>query len=234
MKLFKLDDKGKLIKVEKIDFDSKEIYVVDEQDLLNVWIGCETTLIRRKAMDKLKNNIEKKRGNEIKILLMEENKEYGSFLAIMDDLKQGNTTPRILEERTELKLEKPKEDRWMEHIEKYRECSPDKQEFIQKRADEQFSNCGTIKKNISKELKAKVSIIAYYISQEKYEYSELCWMLAERLMRQQPRATIEEIRLKSEQIFKSSITYDEVCWLIAQMDVLGKEKYIKDTKISFL
>ena len=122
----------------------------------------------------------------------------------------------------------------MEQIELYREWSPDKKEMIQKKADEKFSQFDINDEDISEILKPRISLTAYYISQEKYEYNELCWMLAERIMRQYPKASIEDIRLKSEEIFRSSASYDEICWLIAQMDVLGKEKYIKNTKISFL
>jgi len=234
MKLFKLDANGKLIKLYKLAFYSEEIYVVDEQEIVTIWIGSQTAPEKRESANLLKLKIEKERGNDTKILVMEEQKEYGTFLAIMENLRTGNIPKTYHVDRTELRLEKPEMEKWMEQIEKYREWSPDKQEIIQKKAEEQFSQFGSKEGDLTEDLKTKISIVAYYISQEKYDYNELCWMLAERIMRQQPRASIEEIRLKSEQIFQSSSTYDEICWLIAEMDVLGKEKYLKDTKISFL
>ncbi|MHA1724449.1 MAG: hypothetical protein ACTSXH_06355 [Promethearchaeota archaeon] len=235
MRLFKLGDKKELIEINKIPFDSGEIYVVDDDDdIVNIWIGSKSTSEKRDFAKKYKEKLEQERGKEIRILIMEENQEYGTFLAIMDDLKGDNAVIRISQKLKEFKLKKPETIKWMEEIEKYREWSSYKKEEIQKRAEEQFSQFGEMNDELTENLKTKISIVAYYIAQEKYEYSELCWMLAERIVRQQPMASIENIRLKSDEIFKSSTSYDELCWLIAQMDVLGKAKYIKDTKISFI
>jgi len=234
LRFLKLDDKGELRDIKQIPFDSNEIYVVDDDEIVNIWIGSNNSSEKRVLAERYKEKLEKERGKEIRILIMEENQEYGTFLAIMDDLKEDNAVERIIKKRYEFKLKKPDTKKWMEEIEKYREWSPDKKEEIQKKAEEQFSQFGDMGDLLTDDLKTKISIVAYYIAQEKYEYSELCWMLAERIARQQPMASIENIRLKSEEIFKSSTSYDELCWLIAQMDVLGKAKYIKDTKVSFI
>jgi len=79
-------------------------------------------------------------------------------------------------------------------------------------------------------LEEDIRLAAYFLSREGFNYDELCWLLAEKIiMAQQGRKDVSDndIKLKSEEIFKTSCTYDELCWLNAEMDILILKKYIE-------
>jgi hypothetical protein len=63
---------------------------------------------------------------------------------------------------------------------------------------------------------------AYYLSLKEFTYDQLCWILAEKIQKMSlDMPSIEDIRVKAEQVFNSSCTYDELCWLNAEIDILS-------------
>jgi hypothetical protein len=84
---------------------------------------------------------------------------------------------------------------------------------------------GEVKKSVNKPLdvESQIRTTAYYLSQKKLSYNDLCWILAEKQLNilKAGRGSIskEEIKKKSEEIFKKSIKYDDLCWFIAKIDV---------------
>ena len=79
-----------------------------------------------------------------------------------------------------------------------------------------------------------VKVGAYYLSKEGYDYNELCWILAEKIMKESLKMpSIEDIRLKAEQVFASSCTYDELCWLNAEIDILRRYFFEEKTPSFF-
>ena len=77
-------------------------------------------------------------------------------------------------------------------------------------------------------LENQIREVAYYLSLDNYSYNDLCWMLAEKILKYTVRmASIEDTKKKAEQVFRSSCTYDELCWLNADMDLLIRKEYLK-------
>ncbi|MFW9877633.1 MAG: hypothetical protein ACFFG0_31490 [Candidatus Thorarchaeota archaeon] len=69
---------------------------------------------------------------------------------------------------------------------------------------------------------------AYYLSLKGFTYDQLCWILAEKIQKMTlDMPSIEDIRVKAEQVFNSSCTYDELCWLNAEMDILTRKSYLE-------
>lgn len=72
---------------------------------------------------------------------------------------------------------------------------------------------------------------AYFLSLDKYSYNDLCWMLAEKIQKMSlEMPSIEDIKRKAEEVFRSSCSYDELCWLNAEMDLLIKKSYLLEKK----
>ena len=88
------------------------------------------------------------------------------------------------------------------------------------------------------DLEEKIRLEAYYISEKKLSYNDLCWSLAEKLIKNQgdERNTIESIKKKGEEIFNQHNSADEVCWQIAKLTIVGMTDEsnhldsLKDTK----
>ncbi|GAG81001.1 unnamed protein product, partial [marine sediment metagenome] len=77
------------------------------------------------------------------------------------------------------------------------------------------------------DLKTYVKEAAYFLSLNKYSYNDLCWMLAEKIQKMSINLpSIEDIKKKAEEVFRSSCSYDELCWLNAEMDFLIKKSFL--------
>ncbi|MHA2181887.1 MAG: hypothetical protein ACXAAH_10725 [Promethearchaeota archaeon] len=84
------------------------------------------------------------------------------------------------------------------------------------------------------DLKTYVREAAYYLSLKKYTYDELCWLLSEKIQKINLKLpSIEDIKQKAEQVFKSGCTYDELCWLNAEMDFLINKSFLEKDPNSF-
>lgn len=84
------------------------------------------------------------------------------------------------------------------------------------------------------DLKTFVKEAAYFLSLNKYSYNDLCWMLAEKIQKMSINLpTIEDIKKKAEEVFRSSCSYDELCWLNAEMDFLIKKSFLEEKNDKF-
>ena len=78
------------------------------------------------------------------------------------------------------------------------------------------------------DLSTYVKEAAYYLSLKKYTYDELCWLLSEKIQKISLRLpSLEDIKQKAEEVFKSGCTYDELCWLNSEMDFLIKKSFLE-------
>ena len=234
MQLYKVNDNGDLIKTDKLNFLDGDVYAVDDEKTVFIWVGLNTSQNKKDATATLARKLENERGNEVKILIMKQGREYGSFLAMMDDLKKGLLPGITAERRPELELEKPSEP-------------IESETYIIPKSDEENELeinikgwLGQLKKHRKLEsdipipeheevgLETQIREAAYYLSLDNYSYNDLCWMLAEKILKYTVRmASIEDTKKKAEQVFSSSCTYDELCWLNAEMDLLIKKEYLK-------
>ncbi|KKK44383.1 MAG: hypothetical protein Lokiarch_18770 [Candidatus Lokiarchaeum sp. GC14_75] len=73
------------------------------------------------------------------------------------------------------------------------------------------------------DLEEKIRLEAYYISEKNLSYNDLCWSLAEKLIKNQgnERNTIDSIKKKGEEIFNQHNSSDELCWQIAKYTIVG-------------
>lgn len=234
MQLYNVDDKGDLIKIGKLDFIDTDVYVVDDNKTIFIWVGLNVSQDKKDISADIARKLEKERGKETKILIMKQGLEYGSFLVMMDDLKKGLLPGVTIERRPELELQKPSKSmeseaplkpkdeavsavdknvkEWLDQLKNHRKLEPIETTFEQ----EDFG------------LEHQIREAAYYLSLENYSYNDLCWMLAEKILKYTVRmASIEDTKKKAEQVFRSSCTYDELCWLNAEMDLLIKKEYLK-------
>lgn len=84
------------------------------------------------------------------------------------------------------------------------------------------------------DLKTFVKEAAYFLSLNKYTYNDLCWMLAEKIQKMSlDLPSIEDIKKKAEEVFRSSCSYDELCWLNAEMDFLIKKSFLDNDDSKF-
>ena len=97
------------------------------------------------------------------------------------------------------------------------------QQLKEHRRNEQEKIPSEPKKKSDEELKEMIQVGAYFLSHNQLSYIELCWMLAEKqliIQKGDENVTENEIRKKSEEVFRSSCTYDELCWLISELNIL--------------
>ena len=108
MKFFSINEKGDLIELNKLDFDNNQnVYLIDDdkKNTVFIWVGLDVPQYRKEITAAWARKFDKDRGGSCKILIMKQNREYGSFLAMMPELKKG----LIPERRPELILEVPTE-----------------------------------------------------------------------------------------------------------------------------
>ncbi len=199
MNLYNIGARGGLKKVSKIAFANDGVYLIDDMKTIYLWFGKDIPENRRQLSEKKANELNKVRENPAIIQLINQDKEFGAFLAIKDLLHQGLT--KDAERRSELELQYEDAMELMELVELGFEA----------------------------DLEAEITISAHDISKEEKSYKELCRELAEiQLSIMKPKnPTQAEIKKKAKEIFDSSSTYEELCWLIAELRNLQEKETFK-------
>ncbi len=224
MRLFSIGDKGELIKVDKLHFEENDVYLVDDEvnNTIYIWVGLEVPQSKKDITADIARRIDKERGGSIKMLIMKQKREYGSFLAMMHNLKKGLIPGKTIERRPEFVFKIlperiksvglngiPKEReinvetrilQWLDQIQAHRKIeSPKKTENL---AD-------TIKfvkfEETMLKLKAKSEIQA-----EKAPEPQL--------IEKEPEITPFKIQIREAAYYFSlkGYTYDELCWILAE------------------
>ncbi|TFG20957.1 MAG: hypothetical protein EU533_05745, partial [Promethearchaeota archaeon] len=199
-----------------------EIYIIDDIEKNNVymWVGLNSSDKKKDHATEFAREIESEQSDEIKILTMKQDREYGSFLAMMKDLKNGLIPGKNVDRRPELKLNIKN---------KIFEKDPDL-----RLSEEHQQHDEDLEAVEIHNLEAQIQEAAYFIYLKNYTYDELCWFLAEKIeMATLGMPSLEDIRKKAEKLFQSSITYDELCWLNGEIDVLTSIGLIEKRKIRF-
>ncbi|MFW9873445.1 MAG: hypothetical protein ACFFG0_10100 [Candidatus Thorarchaeota archaeon] len=276
MRLYKITEKGELIKLDRLSFDENDVYLVDDEkkNTIYIWVGLKVPQEKKDITADIARKLDKERGGSTKILIMKEKREYGSFLAMMHNLEKGLIPGETIERRPEFVFEVPPERietvkldgtpeereikaetriiKWFQQIKEHRK-SEVKQEieetqkavkFVRiERTPADLETTDTIlvkkitpKKEVIKEVeepdfKSQIREAAYYLSLDKYSYNDLCWMLSEKIQKMSLEIpSIEDIKRKAEEVFRSSCSYDELCWLNAEMDLLIRKSYLEEKK----
>ncbi|MFX1477347.1 MAG: hypothetical protein ACFFCI_04375 [Promethearchaeota archaeon] len=287
MQLYNISSKGELIKINRLEFQENDVYLVDdeEKNTIFIWVGLHVPQAKKDITADIARKIDKERGGSTKILIMKQKREYGSFLAMMHNLEKGLIPGKTVQRRPEFVLEAPPEEiesvgldgkpemreltvearitKWLQQINDHRihkqvtvpkEASatikfikfehPDKKEMKVKPQPLVTFEKEIVKDTFKEELieekeevdfETQIREAAYYLSLKGFTYDQLCWILAEKIQNMTlDMPSIEDIRVKAEQVFNSSCTYDELCWLNAEMDILTKKSYLEKEKKGFL
>jgi hypothetical protein len=107
MKLLTINEKGDLIELDKLEFDNQSVYLIDDtkKNTVFIWVGLDVLQYKKDITAAWARKFDKDRGGACKILIMKQDREYGSFLSMMDELKKG----LIPSDRPELLLKEPTE-----------------------------------------------------------------------------------------------------------------------------
>ncbi len=198
--LYNVAENGALRKTTAVDFnDSSRVYLIDENKVIYLWQGKKASKKKKDLSLKKANLLNQSRDNIAKVQIIQQNNEFGGFLAIMDVLKGGGIKTEAVEKRPELELE----------IEDTKEL---------------------IEAGIEPDLIAEINLAAYELAQKNKGYKGLCRELAKlqlSITKGEKKMTDNEIKKKTEEIFKSSSTYEEVCWLISELKILSGKDFFK-------
>ena len=233
MQLFNISDKGELIKIDKLNFEEDDVYLVDdeEKNTIYIWVGLKVPQTKKDITADIARTLDKERGGSAKILIMKQKREYGSFLAMMHNLKKGLIPGKTIERRPEFVFEMPPESirsvgldgtpeereikietrigQWLQQIKDYRRVEPQKK--LQETSD-------------------AVKFIKFEESPDKVEVngkSELEARLKQTEERRKPEP--EVVELKSEEpdlktqvkeaayyLSLDRYSYNELCWMLAE------------------
>ncbi|MFX1308616.1 MAG: hypothetical protein ACFE8C_02885, partial [Promethearchaeota archaeon] len=107
MQLFNISDKGELLNINRLNFEENDVYLVDdeEKNTIFIWVGLEVPQSKKDITADIARKIDKERGGSAKILIMKQKREYGSFLAMMHNLKKGRIPGKTIERRPEFVFE---------------------------------------------------------------------------------------------------------------------------------
>ncbi len=73
---------------------------------------------------------------------------------------------------------------------------------------------------------SKIKEDANFLCEQKLNYEDLCWMLAEIQLKYNKgydNVSENEIKIKAEELKRSSLKNDEICWKIAELNHLASE-----------
>lgn len=202
MILYSVYENGSLHKINNVDFSNTKVYLIDDFKTIYLWHGSNSSKRKRDFSKKRADSLNSKRKTPAKIQIINQNKEFGAFLAIMDILKKGLDDETSIEKRDELELEI--EDT-LELVESGLEMDLEAEITL---AAHKLSTEKVPYEKLSRQLAA----------------------LQLTLLKGNKKPTEAEITKKTKEILKSSSTYEELCWLISELDILIKKKHLADTK----
>lgn len=193
MILYSVGVRGGLKKINKANFQEDEVYLVDDSKTMYLWFGSNITKKRKEISINKTNLINDKKETAANILIIDQNKEYGAFLAIKDVLMKGDIKKQSLERRPELEIQFEETLELMEAG-----LSPDLEAKITIAAHK-LSKKNLPYKNLC-QLLAEMQLD---------------------LTKGPNKASKSDVQKKTQEIFESSSTYEEICWLIAQLNVIA-------------
>jgi hypothetical protein len=154
MKIYSVNEKGDLLELSNLNFSTGDVYLVDDDRTIYLWFGQDIGLNQQDLTVKKARVLNKKRGGRAKLLLMNQGREYGAFLAMMDDLKEGLREDHTIERRPELEMEIPTETieviteeipeekggvvEWLQQLETHRTDTPDKELDDESRVEDEL------------------------------------------------------------------------------------------------
>ncbi|MFX1435480.1 MAG: hypothetical protein ACFFB1_17060, partial [Promethearchaeota archaeon] len=85
MLLYNVAENGALRKTSIVNFnDSSRVYLIDEEKIIYLWQGNKASKKKKDLSLKRAQLLNKSRDDTAKIQIIQQNSEFGGFLAIMD------------------------------------------------------------------------------------------------------------------------------------------------------
>jgi hypothetical protein len=194
MLFYLITENGALRRVAKVDFNENKVFLIDDFKTLYLWIGSKVSKKKKelsiKRTEKLKDTKEK----HVKIQIINQNQEFGSFLVIMNLLKKGLESGAVFEKRPELKIR-----------------FNDTQELIEAGIVPDFEGEITIVAHTIAQENHSYEDLCRKLAEIQMKFIK-------------EDASEKEIKKKTEEIYKSSSTYEELCWLIATLSTLLEKR----------
>lgn len=244
MQLFFVSEKGHLIKINKFDFKTEEVYVVDDDKTIYLWFGQDAPDSKKKDGILNARKLDYIKEGAAKILMMDQNNEYGAFLAMMDALRDGVDAGGTIVKRPEMEELKKDEEKYVRYylVETLHNVIDDMKDprykfekipesFIQEQLNDiQFKDVREIHWDIIKnQLETKLQMALERIEEEREtKLGATPWLEEEEAGVEEEEVGLgEEINLAAYFISREGYTYDELCWLLAEK-VIQSQKGRKD------
>ncbi|HUW89836.1 MAG TPA: hypothetical protein VMV43_04880 [Candidatus Nanopelagicaceae bacterium] len=192
MIVYNVGIRGGLKKIRKADFNEDEVYLIDDTKSLYIWLGSSISKKRKELSVNKANLLNNKKEIPVSIQIVNQNKEFGSFLDIKDLLQKGINPKQDLDRRPELEIQY---EETVELIDAG--INPDLEAEITIAAHKLSQE--------NKSYKELCSILA---------------QLQLNLLKDSKSMLKKDIEKKTLEIFKSSSTYEELCWLIAELKAI--------------
>ena len=224
MQLFSISDGGELIKKDTLSFEENDVYLVDdeEKNTIYIWVGLEVPQSKKDITADIARKLDKERGGSAKILIMKQKREYGSFLAMMHNLKKGLIPGETIERRPEFVFKTPSESiesiglngipeereinveeriiKWFKQIQAHRRIEPIK------KPQEPTDTVKFIKFEHPK------------VKEEPIYDPQMEAKLRPELIEEEPEESDLKRQIKEAAYYFSlrGYTYDELCWILAE------------------
>jgi len=199
MKLYSVYENGVLKKINKVDFNDKKVYLIDDFKICYLWFGSNSSKKKKEFGKKRVKELNTKRKSPAKIQIIHQNQEFGAFLVIMDILKGGLKNETSGEKRGELVFEL--EDT-LELIDAGLELDLEAEITLNAHS---ISQGGISYEDLAKRL-ARLQLV---------------------LLKGKDKLLDSEIKKKTEEIIKSTSTFEELAWLVSELEILIKKKQLK-------
>jgi hypothetical protein len=124
-------------------------------------------------------------------------------------------------------------EKWLEQLLTYRDYPTEKLGKYVKEKIEQIEKLAEKieERELEDDFHQQVQVAAYFISQIGHSYDDLCWILAEKILKRTYKLgtplSIKDTNNKAEQIFQYNLSYAELCWLNGELDLIIKKFFDK-------
>jgi len=199
MKLYSVYENGILKKINRVGFDERKVYLIDDYKVFYLWFGSNSSEKKKEFGKKRAKDLNNKRKTPAKIQIINQNKEFGAFLTIMDILKEGLQKEISKEKRDELVFE-----------------LEDTLELMDAGLELDLEAEITLKAH-----KLSQEGISYEVLSKRLAKLQLIFLKGK------TKPLVGEVKKKTEDILKSSTTFDELTWLVSELEILIKKKQLK-------
>jgi hypothetical protein len=216
MQLLKIGVEGELIKINKLDFEDNDVYLVDDEqrNTIFIWVGNDVDQSKKDATADVARKLDKEHGGSAKILIMKQKREYGSFLAMMENLKKGQIPGKTIERRPEFVFRTPPESIKSVGL----DGIPEKRDIsIEDRILQWFQQMKAHRKEIFMKPADTIKFIKFDRSPKEEVTTAKIQVEPEIVEEEQEELDLKKyIKEAAYYLSLDGYTYDELCWILAE------------------